>query len=188
MADKIRLTKDELRFKLIECFESGITTFGNCWEHIGTTYAVRKQRVNEMYNECYPQFAKEKEKKTNETLHQNIPGVLEIAHKTAIHMVVSIEKQIEDLKNELIIGITKVHTFVDGVICIGERPMNSNERANIHKVIKELKSEINKIRSYYAPTKLANTTAAGDDVNQITISIPSGLTLDFPSNTDESTT
>lgn len=45
-----------------------------------------------------------------------------------------------------------------------------------------------KIDGDYAPTKLANTTASGDDVNQITISMPTGFILDFPSNTDESTT
>ena len=48
--------------------------------------------------------------------------------------------------------------------------------------------QLYKRKGSYAPTKLANTTASGDDVNQITISMPAGFILDFPSNTDESIT
>lgn len=47
---------------------------------------------------------------------------------------------------------------------------------------------LKQLLGYDKPTKLANTTSSGDDVHQITISMPAGFILDFPSNTDESTT
>lgn len=48
--------------------------------------------------------------------------------------------------------------------------------------------ELYKRKGSYKPTKISNTTVTGEDVNQLTISMPLGLTLQFPSNTDEAST
>jgi chaperonin cofactor prefoldin len=103
-------------------------------------------------------------------------------------------KEVKDVENEIerieqaAISRKEVGEMIANVVVIAyDNVMNSKSDKDIH-AFNAAVTVCNKFEGYDKPTKLANTTASGDDVNQITISMPAGFILDFPSNTDESTT
>lgn len=103
-------------------------------------------------------------------------------------------KEVKDVENELdrieqaAISRKEVGEMIANVVMIAyNNVINSKSDKDIH-AFNAAVTVCNKFEGYDKPTKLANTTASGDDVNQITISMPTGFILDFPSNTDESTT
>ena len=102
--------------------------------------------------------------KLNDTLLDEKEGSLKSGLKSKLDRLLELQKQVEELNKELETNIMIVHTFSDGEIVTGMRPMNSIEKASINKTIKEIRAEISKIEGDYAPTKTANTDTQGNDI------------------------
>ena len=165
------LNKGEVSFErvfelMLTKFNLSRPTFAKYWKIASAKYSdTQKEALDNMAGI----IAKSKE------------DALKMGLKSKIDRLLSLQKQENALNDELNAGIMIVHTFVDGVICQGERPMNSLERASIHKTIKEIRSEISKIEGDYAPTKTAITDTEGKD-KDIPVLQPGPVLVAFPSN------
>ena len=162
----------------------GEVSFERVFELMLTKFNLSRPTFSKYWKIASARYKEEQELARNnmaDVIHRSKEEALKSGLKSKIDRLLSLQKQEQALYDELEAGLMIVHTFVDGVICQGERPMNSLERASIHKTIKEIRSEISKIEGDYAPTKTAITDTEGKD-KDIPVLQPGPVLVAFPSN------
>lgn len=140
---------------------------------------VKKWQVSDRTFDRYWKTANERHTEAVRALELERQGLLSESLKDEIQAQILTETEIDLILSKIVTGDIKVEEYIKGEPVI--RDISPSD-------IIAAADKLYKRKGSYAPTKLANTTASGDDVNQITISMPAGFILDFPSNTDESTT
>jgi hypothetical protein len=119
---------------------------------VESTFASYWKIANERYSET------QKEVQTaivSTTIAEAVEAV-KSGLKSKYDRLIELQKQVESLEVELKNNIMIVHTFSDGQLIQGIRPINALEKASINKTIKEIRAEISKLEGDYPATKTEN--------------------------------
>lgn len=127
--------------KYTQEFAKSSKTFDKDWIIASNEHKAYKEAINEA--------------RLNASITEEVEAVKRQI-KTKNDRLLALQKQEDDLNKELEASIMIVHTFSDGEIVTGIRPMNSLEKASINKTIKEIRAEISKIEGDYAPIETKN--------------------------------
>lgn len=114
-------------------------TFNKFWKLANEAYSERLSLINEA--------------KLNETINIEKEAV-KINIKTKNERIQNYQKEIDDSISELEYGFTEEMKSTGELI---KRPLTISEKCMLRKTIKELQSEISKIESDYAATKVDQT-------------------------------
>lgn len=153
MENRIRLSDAELKSKLVDCFEKGITIKTNCYDHLRTEYALMKERVFEMYDSVYLEWSTTKEKAQAEQVGINAKESLKIGLKTKFDRQLELQNKIDTLENLLSNGKTIQTFIINGEGMEVKRDLTPSEIAAYTKVIVNIHAELSKMDGCYAPIK-----------------------------------
>lgn len=162
----------QLQSELIKRFESGNTDKGNLWELLGTKYKLQKQRYYKIANKAQSEWQQAKQIAQSEQIQANEKEGLKSGVKSKIERILFYQNEIDIMEKQL-------RGEVKFPFIVGSKIMNSHNgelfmlpvqvQNEIRQTIKSYQSEISKIESDYAPTKVANTTVDGKDVKQVIV-------------------
>jgi hypothetical protein len=163
--ERTSISDAQLKDEFIKLFEAGNTDKGKCKEVLRSKYKLQEQRYYKSYAAALQGWQKLKEKAQIEQIHTNTAEALKSGLKSKTERISDIQSQIQELKQKLSDNKDFKYMVINGrvqkVVC----EVDLSTRAYIHKTIKDLESEINKMEGNYAPTKVAQTDSAGNDTS-----------------------
>lgn len=162
--DKNRITDSEIKFKLIELFESGITVYTECIESLRTNFTFSNERFAEIYTQSIKDWSELKAIAQREQVSINAVESLTIGLKPKLDRQLALQSQIESIERKLEIGKALQNTFQDGELILSERYLTPKEIIDYYRLVKDLHSELSKMDGSYAPTKIETKNPVCDDL------------------------
>lgn len=157
----------QLRSELRKLFSQGVTQKSNAYEQIRTKFKMTKQRFWKMFNVVHSDWAKLKDKAESD-------GISE-ATKEAVKQGLKTDLELEMILCQIASGNVEVEEWIKGTPIL--RSVSPMEVINAAKVIFTK-------RGSNAPAKIAQTDKDGNDVSFLKLSLPKGINIELPSNTE----
>lgn len=154
----------QLRLELLKLFDSGQTGKTNAYEQLRTRFKMEKQRCCKMFAVVHEEWAKIKRETEAEQIQANTKEALKSGLKSKIERIGDLQNQITELKQKLIENKDFKYVVIGGRFQKKICEIDLSTRAYIHKTIKDIEAEINKMEGNYAPAKVAQTDSAGNDI------------------------
>ena len=153
METRKRLSDAELKSKLIECFENGMTIKTNCYDFLRTDFALMKERVFESFDNVYLDWSVTKENAQSEQVGVNAKEALRVGLKAKFCRQLEIQNKIGSIENLLSDGKTVQTFIINGEGMEIQRNLTPSEIASYTKIIVSLHIELSKMDGSYAPVK-----------------------------------
>jgi|688.fasta_scaffold640148_2 hypothetical protein len=128
----------------------------NFYELLQTKYTCTKSYTLKWWDIYYSKHVNSANKSLSDIAISQKVEALKSGLKSKYDRLIELQKQVESLEVELKNNIMIVHTFSDGQLIQGIRPINALEKASINKTIKEIRAEISKLEGDYPATKTEN--------------------------------
>lgn len=180
-----KLSDSQLKAEITTLFNSGISGKMEVFGNIRNTFTIARDRFTKMYDLCYSEWGKIKEQATTEATVHAAGEAARIGLKSKIEKQLHLQEQVNGIQADLNRGIVEDYVFIQGKYEMVEKVMNAETKAYLRKTIKEIYAEINKMDGDYAPVKVANTDPDGNPSAPTILNFPVGLSIEFPSNTEE---
>jgi hypothetical protein len=151
--EKPKLTDVELKYRLIEIFENGITIYTECLESLRTKFTISNERFAEFYHITIKDWSETKLSAQMEMISHNTKESIKIGLKTKQERLLSLQYQINDIEIKLSHGKALQNTFQDGELILSERFLTPKEIIDYKRLLKDFHSELSKMDGSYAPIK-----------------------------------
>jgi hypothetical protein len=130
----------------------------NFFELLRTKYSIHKGRALELHKKYYSEWSKLREDGMNTGIQDAAKEQAKNGIKTKIERQLHIQKQIEDIQNDIERGIMEDYFIIGGKVQAVNKIMNAETKAYLRKTIKELYAELNKMDGSYDKSDEPQTT------------------------------
>lgn len=130
------------------------------WQISQRTFDRHWKTANEQQKERQDKASRAADKVYIETKVEAVKTALKSKLEKQLH----IQDQIDAIQSDIDRGILEDYVIVGGKLQVVNKVMNAETKAYLRKTIRELYAELNKMEGDYAPAKVAQTDAEGNDI------------------------
>lgn len=151
---------------IVDCLRKGeqrkgiLAKFGKKWQSASSRTFDRRLKAAEINLQGEQQ-------RIQATAEQEIAKEVEVRKSkimTSIERKEFLQKQINDIQDEIDRGVLEEYIVVGGKLQVVNKIMNAKTKAYLRKVMMDLLAELNKMDGSYAPAKVAQTDTSGNDL------------------------
>ena len=170
MIKKPKLTEQIFEQEVINALSSESSEIhrkSNFYELLQTKYTCTKAYTLKWWDIYYNKHITATNEALTDAVVTEKVKAFEMGLKSKTQRLIELQKQYNEIDVILENGITDAHTFANGELITGIRPLNALEIAKLHLTIKEIRAEISKIEGDYATSKIDLTTEGKAITNPI---------------------